>query len=151
MAGDTQMRATGPRLRSHADARQLVVDVLTEHAEALLATARRHSLCADDAQDAYQLAVEIFLKRAAQLDEEHAYRWLHTVVKHEAMRLRSQRLRTLGGEPVDLDAVESWALRTTDEHVASFDLMTRSAEALRRLKTQERWAVGLWTHGHSLQ
>src|SRR3954468_19954456 len=123
MAGDTQMRATGPRLRSHADARQLVVDVLTEHAEALLATARRHSLCADDAQDAYQLAVEIFLRRAGDLEEEGASRWLFTVVKHEAMRLRSQRLRVVGGEAVEMDEHESWALRTTDEHIASFDLM----------------------------
>ena len=51
MAGDTQ-RAAQPMLRATTDARQLVVDVLSTHAEELLATARRHSLCADDAQDA---------------------------------------------------------------------------------------------------
>ena len=148
MAGDTQIRAAGAPLRAHADARQLVVDVLTEHAQELLATARRHSLCADDAHDAYQRAVEIFLKRAATLEEDLAFRWLHKVVKHEAMHLRKQRLR-LVGEPAELDDHESWTLRTTDEHIASFDLMTRSAEALRRLKPQEARALWLLAQGHS--
>ncbi len=148
MAGDTQ-RAAQPMLRAQDDARQLVVDVLSEHAEDLLNTARRHSLCADDAQDAYQLAVEIFLKRAHSLERDLAFRWLHTVCKHEAMRLRAQRLRIVGGEAVDLDEHESWAPRTADENIASFDLMTRSAEALRALKPQERRALWLRAQGHT--
>jgi hypothetical protein len=136
-------------LRAPEDARQLVVDVLAEHAEDLLATARRHSLCADDAHDAYQLAVEIFLRRAGELEEDLAFRWLHTVVKHEAMRLRAQRLRLVGGEAAEMDDHEAWTLRTSDEHIASFDLMTRSAEALRALKPQERRALWLLAQGHS--
>ena len=43
---------------------------VTPHAASLLRTARRYSLCADDAQDAYQRALEIFVRRADSLDPE---------------------------------------------------------------------------------
>ncbi|MCW2992033.1 MAG: polymerase, sigma-24 subunit, subfamily, partial [Solirubrobacterales bacterium] len=128
-----------------------MVDVLREHAESLLRVARRHSFCADDAQDAYQRAVEIFLRHAATLDAAEAYKWVHTVVKHEAMRLRAQRARVVGGEDVDFDGHEAGRLPTSDEQLASFDLMTRSAEALQRLKPQELRALWLKAQGHSYQ
>src|SRR5688500_15977654 len=102
MAGDNATRAGRPVLRSRAEAERLVLDVLRLHADSLLRVARRHSLCGDDAQDAYQRGVEIFLKHAATLDGGEAHKWLHTVVKHEAMRLRAQRSRSVGGEDVDL-------------------------------------------------
>src|SRR5213082_3567918 len=57
---------------SHGPARDLVLDTLREHAASLLGTARRYSICADDAHDAYQRAVEIFLKRAHRLDRDGA-------------------------------------------------------------------------------
>ena len=62
------------------DARELVLRVISQHADSLLRTARRHSLCADDAQDAYQRTMEIFVRRAATLDPELAHKWVHTVV-----------------------------------------------------------------------
>ena len=57
-----------------------VLETIRVHARTLLNTARRHSLCADDAQDAYQRAIEIFLRRAASLDRATAANWLYTVV-----------------------------------------------------------------------
>lgn len=57
-----------------------VVDVIQCHADGLLRLARRHSLCADDAHDAYQRGLEIFLRHAHRLDPEHAPSWLRTVV-----------------------------------------------------------------------
>lgn len=140
-----------PVVRSRAQADALVLEVLREHAESLLRVARRHSLCADDAQDAYQRSVEIFLGHAASLEAEGAHRWLHTVLKHEAMRVRAQRVRSVAGEDVDLDGHESAQLPTADEQVASFDLMARSAEALQRLKPQELRALWLRAQGHSYQ
>jgi hypothetical protein len=74
MAGDTQTRTARPVLRSETAARQLVLDVLRDHADSLLRVARNHSLCADDAHDAYQRAVEIFLRHAATLDADRAYK-----------------------------------------------------------------------------
>ncbi|MDP9435723.1 MAG: hypothetical protein M3P93_11240, partial [Actinomycetota bacterium] len=82
---DTQHDAPQRARRGTAEeAERLVVATITAHAESLLRTARRHSLCADDAQDAYQRGLEIFLRHAARLDPERASRWLHTVVEHEA-------------------------------------------------------------------
>ena len=57
----------------------LVVETVRRHASALLRTARRHSLCLDDAHDAYQRALEIFLRRASTLRRESVVPWLHTV------------------------------------------------------------------------
>jgi len=61
---------------------RFVVATLREHAASMLALARRHSLCADDAEDAYQRAVEIFLRRADTVRRETVGPWIRTVVKH---------------------------------------------------------------------
>ncbi|HEY4098543.1 MAG TPA: hypothetical protein VGM33_23670, partial [Baekduia sp.] len=66
-------------------AQELVLRTVATHAESLLRTAYRHSLCADDAHDAYQRSMEIFMRRARTLDPEYVARWLHVVVKREAM------------------------------------------------------------------
>jgi DNA-directed RNA polymerase specialized sigma24 family protein len=69
-------------LRSPEQAERLVLDLIAAHADSLLRTARRYSLCADDAQDAYQRGLEILLRHAARLDSDRAGGWLHTVVNH---------------------------------------------------------------------
>jgi DNA-directed RNA polymerase specialized sigma24 family protein len=60
----------------------LVLELLGAHADSLLRVARRYSICADDAHDAYQRGLEILMRHAARLDPERAAGWLHTVVKH---------------------------------------------------------------------
>jgi DNA-directed RNA polymerase specialized sigma24 family protein len=55
----------------------------------MLSLARRHSLCVDDAEDAYQRAAEIFLRRADTVRHETAPGWLRTVVKHTYDRRRA--------------------------------------------------------------
>jgi hypothetical protein len=85
------------------DPHDLVVRTVREHAPSLLRTARRHSLCADDAHDAYQRGLEIFLRRAETLEPEAVAGWLHQVVKHEAMAVRRQRQRLLAVDVADLD------------------------------------------------
>ena len=65
-----------------------VVATLREHSASMLSLARRHSLCADDAEDAYQRAVEIFLRRADTVRRETAPGWLRTVVEHTYDRRR---------------------------------------------------------------
>ncbi len=86
VADEHEDNSDGPRAttsRRDADAAErLVLQALTTHSESLLRTARRHSLCVDDAHDAYQRAMEIFMRRAASLDPARAFHWLHTVVKH---------------------------------------------------------------------
>ena len=133
--------------RERAGSRELVLGTVHKNASGLLGLARRHSLCADDAHDAYQRAIEIFLRRADTVEPETALAWLRTVVKHEAMAVRRSRLQLVGGEEVDLDLHEATTVPSPDEQVASFERLTASAEALQRLKPQEVRALWLKAQG----
>ncbi len=132
-----------------ADASELVVRTIQAHADSLLRVARRHSLCADDAHDAYQRAVEIFMRRAATVRPETAGAWLRTVVRHEAMAVRAARLQVVGHDDVDMDAHEAGHVPSPEEQLLSYDVVARSAEALQRLKPQEARALWLKAAGHS--
>jgi RNA polymerase sigma factor (sigma-70 family) len=137
------------RVLSDAQARDLVMRVVARHADSLLSTARRHSLCADDAQDAYQRTMEIFVRRAATLEPERAYKWVHTVCKHEAMAVRRQRQQLVSSEEPDFDREEARHLPSPEERLVSFDRLRRSAEALQRLKPHELRALWLKAEGFS--
>jgi DNA-directed RNA polymerase specialized sigma24 family protein/anti-sigma factor RsiW len=119
------------------------------HADSLLRTARRHSICLDDAQDAYQHAIEIFLREAHRLDPGRAAGWLHVVVKREAQALRGARQELLTSTPIDLDGREAPDQPTPEERLLRFDMVSRSAEALKRLKPHELRALWLRAQGHS--
>jgi RNA polymerase sigma factor (sigma-70 family) len=142
--GDTQGGRTGK-----GAAEELILRTIAAHADSLLRTARRHSLCVDDAQDAYQRGLEIFMKHAERLDPGRAGAWLHTVVKREAKSIRRSRQKLVGSSDVDLDAHEARQLPTPEEQLLSFDMVNRSAEALQRLKPQELRALWLKAQGHS--
>src|SRR4051794_20504134 len=143
-----------PRLvvqRSPEQAEQLVLDLIAAHADSLLRTARRFSLCADDAQDAYQRSLEILMRHAARLDSDRAPGWLHTVVKNEALAINRARSRSVGGDDVDFDAIEVRTSPSPEERVLAFEQVARSAEALQRLKPQEVRALWLKAMGNSYQ
>src|SRR3954463_14200211 len=137
------------RVMSDEQARELVLCVVSQHADSLLKTARRHSLCADDAQDAYQRTMEIFMRRAASLDPDRAHKWVHTVCKHEAMAVRAQRQQLVASEEPDLDREEARHIPSPEERTVAFDQLRRSAEALQRLKPQELRALWLKAEGLS--
>jgi RNA polymerase sigma factor (sigma-70 family) len=135
---------------ARAAADDLVVRTVQRHADALLKLARRHSLCVDDAYDAYQRGLEVFLKHAPRLDPATAHSWLFTVVKREAWAVREQRQRMLGGaEAVDLDQLEARDSPSPEDRALAFDDVARSAEALKRLKPQEVRALWLKASGRS--
>jgi len=129
----------------------LVVEVIRLHADGLLRLARRHSLGHEDAQDAYQRGLEIFLRHAHRLDPDGAPSWLRTVVKHEAMAVRRVRQRELAPPDMDFDRIESSTTRSPDEQVVAFEMVARSAEALQRLKPQEVRALWLQAQGNSYE
>src|ERR1700754_171017 len=141
----------GDARRSAEQAETLVVELIAAHADSLLRTARRYSLCADDAQDAYQRGLEILMRHAARLDADRASGWLHTVVKHEALAVNRARCRIVGGEDVDFDAIEVRTAPSPEERVLGFEQVARSAEALQRLKPQEVRALWLKAMGNSYQ
>lgn len=133
------------------DGQALVVEVVARHAEGLLRLARRHSLCASDAEDAYQRGLEIFIRHSDRLDPERAASWLRTVVKHEAMAVRKTRQRDLAPDQYDFDAVEASSTASPEEQVAGFERVARSAEALGTLKPQEVHALWLRAQGNSYE
>src|SRR5436190_20262533 len=130
-------------------AEELILRTIAAHAESLLRTARRHSICVDDAQDAYQRAIELFMGNASRLDAGRAPGWLHVVVKREAQAIARARRKLLGLTEVDLDGHEARCLPTPEEQLLSFDLVSRSAEALKRLRPHELRALWLRGQGHS--
>ena len=130
-------------------AEQLILRTIAAHAESVLRTARRHSMCVDDAQDAYQRAIELFMSHASRLDAARAPGWLHVVVKREALAIQRARRKILMSTEVDLDGHEARTLPTPEEQLLSFDLISRSAEALKRLRPHELRALWLRAQGHS--
>ncbi len=130
---------------------ELVLRIVSTQAESLLRTAYRNSLCDDDAHDAYQRAMEIFLRRAPTLDPRSAHKWIHVVVKREAQELRRVRSGSVPYEAVDFDLHVASEVSTPEERALSKDRARRAVEALRRLKPQERRAMGLKAFGHSYQ
>ena len=124
---------------------------MAEHGRTLLRTANHFSLCHDDALDAYQRALEIFLRRADRVLPETEVAWLKVVVKHEALAIRRARSESLSGEEPDLDALTEPTARPLDEQVAGGERVSRSAEALQALKPDERRALMLKAQGYSYE
>jgi RNA polymerase sigma factor (sigma-70 family) len=141
--------ARGRLTAQHAET--LVLRLVAEQADSLLRLARRHSLCADDAHDAYQRGLEILVRHATRLDPDRAGAWLHTVVKHEAIAINRSRRRILGTGEVDLDALEARDADSPEDRALAADRVARSAEALHGLKPQEVRALWLKALGHSYE
>lgn len=142
-------RPAGPD--DHDQGEELVLRLIADHADSLLRVARRHSICADDAQDAYQRGLEILVRHAWRLDPERAVGWLHTVVRREALALNRARRRDVGAQEVDVDGFEASTSRSPEEAVLGFERVERSAAALKQLKPQELRALWLRALGYSYQ
>jgi RNA polymerase sigma factor (sigma-70 family) len=114
-----------------------------------MATARRYSATPEDAEDAYQRALEILLTKAPPAGEEELVPWLRTVVKHEAFALRRQRERH---SPVTSDGrLSERGTPETDTHERAerWERLSQGAEAIGRLKPQELRALLLKAEGYS--
>jgi len=135
--------------RNAQESQELVLKTISAHAASLLSLARRYSYCADDAQDAYQRGLEIFLRRAPTLQPEATAGWLHTVVKNEALAVKRDRQRVIGSGAYDPDLEPARHLEDADERVAAFQELEQAAEALGRLKPQELRALVLKARGYS--
>ncbi len=142
---------------SEASRKRAAIETYSRHEDALRRTARRYSLCADDADDALQRALEILLLKAPSDDPRELIRWTQTVVKHEALAVKRDRERILSGpaaatpEPGRDDWVAMIPARTDGppERAERQETIARSREALQALKPQERRALGLLAEGYS--
>jgi RNA polymerase sigma factor (sigma-70 family) len=137
--------------------KRVAVEIIAQHGRALRQTARRYSLCAADAEDAYQRALEILLTKAPTGDSRELIRWTQTVTKHEALAVRRNRERLLSGSPPPSseDSDEDWmALIPAPgdgpaEKVERQEAIARSREALQALKPAELRALTLLAEGYS--
>jgi RNA polymerase sigma factor (sigma-70 family) len=127
--------------------------LIAAHRAAFLRRARRYSLCADDADDALQRAVEILLTRSHGVDPDRILPWMLTVVGREALAVRRRRLRELGGRPAG-EGLDPVAITPSDgpgplDRLEHRERVQRAARLLRRLKPQERRALALQAEGYS--
>ena len=126
-----------------------VAAMVAAHGEALRRVARRYSASAEDAEDAVQRGLEIYVRRLARVDPATELAWLKVVVRHEALAVGRARGEAAGGGEIDLDAEPTPDQRPLDELVAGRERAGRVAEALRRLKPDEARALLLKADGLS--
>jgi RNA polymerase sigma factor (sigma-70 family) len=146
-----------PAAVSAAARKRAAIETYSQHEAALRRTARRYSLCADDADDALQRALEILLLKAPSDDPRELIRWTQTVVKHEALAVKRDRERILSGpaaaapEPgrEDWVAMIPTGADGPPERAERREAVARSREALQALKPQELRALSLLAEGYS--
>jgi RNA polymerase sigma factor (sigma-70 family) len=137
--------------------KRAAVELMAQHGNALRRTARRYSLNADDAEDAYQRSLEILLTKAPTIRLSELARWTHTVIKHEALAVRRKRERMLGGVPQSAEdpGREDWVALIPatadgpDLQAERGERIARSREALQTLKPAELRALTLLAEGYS--
>jgi RNA polymerase sigma factor (sigma-70 family) len=115
-------------------------------------TARRLSLCADDAEDAFQRAVEILLTKAPDRPPTTLVAWMQVVTRREALAVRRARERVLLARRDDSHDLFGGLLCERPgpmEHAERRDRVAAAARALAVLKPDERLAIVLQAHGYS--
>lgn len=135
-----------------AGRKRAAVELVAREDAELRQTARRFSLCEDDAEDAYQRALEILLVKAPSDRPRELIRWMKTVVKHEALAIRRYRERMLGvgddgaGDPIARIASSGAG---PGERLEIGEQVARSREALQALKPAELRSLTLLAAGYS--
>lgn len=138
---------------SEAERREAALGLLGSHEALLRRTARRFSLCSDDADDACQRALEILLRKAPPIEPARLVGWACVVTRHEALAVRRARERLLSASP-DEDAAAALD-RTPSERPTAVELCERRERAvaamrlLEALRADERRALVLQASGYS--
>lgn len=154
--GATRLGEPSARAVTDAGRKRAAVELIASHGPAVRRTARRYSLCVEDAEDAYQRTLEILLTKAPGDRARELLGWTKTVVKHEALAIRKNRERLLGTaahghETEDRDPVAMIPADGAgpDECLERREEIARSREALRALKPAELRALTLLGEGYS--
>jgi RNA polymerase sigma factor (sigma-70 family) len=147
-------RSEVERATTDAARKRAAVEMIARHEHSLRRTARRFSLDAEDADDAYQRALEIVLTKAPTTDVRDLIRWTQTVTRHEAMAVRESREKLLGhrgsrdGAADPLASIPA-AGEGPVEQVERRETVARTREALQALKPAELRALSLLASGCS--
>ena len=135
------------RVRAGVDTDKL--SLLERFGGQMLATARRYSANAHDAEDAYQRATEILLTHEPTGSDDDLCRWLRTTVKHEALAIRRRQDRVLPSGPPERVKIHGVNPADTEERAERFERLRQGAQALGRLKPQEVRCLRLRAEGYS--
>ncbi len=147
----------GEEQPSDAARKRVAVEMIAKHERTLRRTARRYSICTEDAEDAFQRALEILLTKAPPGEARELVRWMQTVTKHEALAVRRNRERHIGSRPPAMweDESADWIdLMPAQgagpaERAERSEAIARSREALKTLKPAELKALTLLAEGYS--
>ena len=120
--------------------------LLAGHGAAFRRTARRFSMCEDDADDALQRASLILLTKCPDHPASRLVAWMHVVTRHEAMAVRRERERLGGGEVSE--ALPS-PTPCPAEQAERREHSRQRVRELARLKPAERRAIILRAQGYS--
>ena len=142
---DVGSAAADPDLASAA------VALLERHGEVLRRVARRYSLCADDADDAFQRASLILLTKGPTLDPGRLIAWMVVVTKHEAIAVRRSRERLLACLALDRAGVDplATAVGGLPDPARRLERVGEARDAIAALKANERIAIVLQAQGYS--
>jgi len=140
-----------PERPSREEIEPVALDLIRRRGAEVLSSARRYACCPDDAEDAYQRALEILLTKAPTTREDELLPWLKTVVRHECFALRKKRERDVPVEHDALDGLAGSEAHAADDRAERYDRLRVGAEALGRLKPQETRALLLKAEGLSYQ
>src|SRR5919197_4400612 len=131
---------------TRAEIEPAALELLERHGAQIMGTARRYSLSAEDAEDAYQRGLEILLTKAPSTEEDDLVPWRKTVVKHEAFAIRKQRQRAeLAGDR----QLSAGLAPAADAQAERHERLRVGAEAISRLKPQEIRCLLLRAEGYS--
>jgi RNA polymerase sigma factor (sigma-70 family) len=137
--------------------KRVAIETFARHEEILRRTAIRYSICDDDAEEALARGLEILLLKAPSEHPRDLIRWIQTVIKHEALSVRTERERTLAG-PAAISpdpGQEDWVAMLPAEvdgpaeQAERHERVERSREALATLKPQELRSLTLLAEGYS--
>jgi DNA-directed RNA polymerase specialized sigma24 family protein len=136
---------------AHARRRARALALLHRSGAAFRRTARRFSLCADDAEDAYQRAVEILLTKAPDRAPAELAAWMQVVTRREALAVRRGRERLLAAGDEDTDHLDHLPCGGPGpaELAEGRERVLAAARALAELKPHERLALFLQADGYS--
>jgi RNA polymerase sigma factor (sigma-70 family) len=137
--------------RSEDDPSCVATAILSAGEPAFRRTARRYSLCADDAEDAYQRAVEILLTKAPGRPAPQLAAWMQVVTRREALAVRRSRERLLGVAGDEDDPLGHLACERPGpaDRAECSERVAAAARALATLKPDERLAIVLQAHGYT--
>src|SRR4051812_3907328 len=133
---------------SRAEIEPVALDVIRRRGAEVLAAARRHAASDEDAEDAYQRALEILQTKGPSTDEEVLVPWLKVVVKHEAYALRRMRAHDMPADHGSLDSLPGDG-GDAEDAAERLDRLRVGAEALQRLKPHETRCMVLLAQGYS--